>query len=148
MCNTLSPRISVFIFTESLPSMQFSSSTKFSLKEMFSCHKMGHAILSNMVEINQKTYPKDKKTLQIRISVPKLFFLVCGLVLMKKAESRNQKAVNKKCLKTIEFKLSKITEPHHLIHVSLENVFPKRQKTCGEAHYFFSISLENGFPER
>ena len=147
MCNTLSPRISVFIFTESLPSMQFSSSTKFSLKEMFSCHKMGHAILSNMVEINQKTYPKDKKPSNQNIST-QTFYLICDLVLMKKAESRNQKAVNKKCLKTIEFKLSKITEPHHLIHVSLENVFPKRQKTCGEAHYFFSISLENGFPER
>ena len=135
MCNTLSPRISVLIFTESLSSMQFSSSTKFSLKEMFSCHKMGNAILSNMVEINQNISTQT-------------FYLVCGLVLMKKAESRNQKAVNKKCLKTIEFKLSKITEPHHLIHVSLENVFPKRQKTCGKAHYFFSISLENGFPER
>ena len=147
MCNTLSPRISVLIFTESLSSMQFSSSTKFSLKEMFSCHKMGHAILSNMVEIDQKTYPKDKKPSNQNIST-QTFYLICGLVLMKKAESRNQKAVNKKCLKTIEFKLSKITEPHHLIHVSLENVFPKRQKTCGEAHYFFSISLENGFPER
>ena len=72
MCNTLSPRISVLIFTESLSSMQFSSSTKFSLKEMFSCHKMGHAILSNMVEINQKTYPKDKKTFKSEYQHPNL----------------------------------------------------------------------------
>ena len=67
---------------------------------MFSCHKMGHAILSNMVEINQKTYPKDKKTFKSEYQRPN-FLSGLWSSLNEKLKTEIQKQPAKKALKPL-----------------------------------------------
>lgn len=63
---------------------------------------------------------------QVQHSFIYIQVIVCGLVLMKKTESRCPKAARRKYLETSELKLSMFSEPQHLFSPSLENVFPKR----------------------